>query len=162
MTEVISNTSPLLYLYRIGVLDWLPQLFTDIWTPRAVIDELHEGRAKGYEVPDHGCYPWLQIVEPRFVPSEWLTLDLGAGELAALALGLENPTRILLLDDGLARRVATAAGLTVWGTLKTLLEAKSRGMTKDIRSLVARLEKAGMWISDDIRKRILALAGENK
>ena len=23
-------------------------------------------------------YVWLQVVEPRIVPSEWLTLDLGA------------------------------------------------------------------------------------
>ena len=29
---------------------------------------------------------WVAVVEPRFVPSEWLALDLGAGELAAMAL----------------------------------------------------------------------------
>jgi hypothetical protein len=36
MPEAISNTSPLLYLYRIEVLDWLPELFTEICvvTPR--------------------------------------------------------------------------------------------------------------------------------
>ncbi|ETW94932.1 MAG: hypothetical protein ETSY1_32685 [Candidatus Entotheonella factor] len=33
MPEVITNTSPILYLYRIGVLEWLPQLFDDIWIP---------------------------------------------------------------------------------------------------------------------------------
>ena len=31
MPEVISNTSPLLYLYRVGVIEWLPQLFREIW-----------------------------------------------------------------------------------------------------------------------------------
>ena len=61
------------------------------------------------------------------MPSEWLATDLGPGELAALALALENPGRIVLLDDALARRVAEAAGLTVWGTLRVFLEAKPKG-----------------------------------
>jgi len=66
------------------------------------------------------------------------------------------------LDDALARRIAQAAGLNVWGTLKVLLEAKSQGLTESIEPLVNRLENSGMWISDDIRQRVLALAGEKK
>ena len=31
MPEAISNASPLLYLYRIGVVEWLPKLFDEIW-----------------------------------------------------------------------------------------------------------------------------------
>lgn len=62
------------------------------------------------------------------MPSEWLALDLGPGELAAMALALENPDMIVLLDDQLARHTAQAAGLSVWGTLRVLLEAKSFGL----------------------------------
>jgi len=43
MPEAISNTSPLLYLYRTGALEWLPELFSEIWIPRAVVLELEEG-----------------------------------------------------------------------------------------------------------------------
>ena len=160
MPDAISNTSPLLYLYRMGVLDWLPALFTEIWTPNAVIQELHTGRQRGYDVPDLTSYPWLSIVEPRFLPSQWLALDLGPGELAAMALALEYPARIVLLDDALARRAAQAAGLTVWGTLKVILEAKAAGLTDQIAPLVDQLGTAGMWLSADIRQRILLLAGE--
>ncbi|MDZ7260632.1 MAG: DUF3368 domain-containing protein [candidate division KSB1 bacterium] len=162
MPEAISNTSPLLYLYRIGVLEWLPQLFSEIWIPNAVALELQEGQQRGYDVPKPSDYAWLQIVEPRAVPSEWLTLDLGTGELTAIALALENPDRVILLDDALARRLARAAGLQVWGTLRILLEAKSRGLTESIEPLINRLEDAGMWISADIRQRVLALAGKKK
>ncbi len=162
MPEAISNTSPLLYLYRGGVLEWLPQLFNETWIPNAVVLELQEGRRKGYDVPNPSDYAWLQIVEPHAVPSEWLTLDLGAGELAAMALALENPDRVVLLDDALARRMAQAAGLKVWGTLKVLLEAKGRGLTESIGPFIEHLKDAGMWISDDVRRRVLALAGEGK
>lgn len=122
--------------------------------------ELQKGQRGGYDVLDPKDYVWLQVVEPRVVPSEWLTLDLGAGELAVLALGLESPDRIVLLDDRLARRIAQAAGPTVWGTLKILLEAKSRGLIESIKPLVDWLADAGMWISEDIRERLLILAGE--
>ena len=162
MPDAICNTSPLLYLYRGGVLEWLPELFREIWIPNAIILELQEGRRRGYDVPDPGGYGWLKVVEPRAVPSEWLTLDLGAGELAAMALALENPDRVVLLDDALARRIALAAGLKVWGTLKILLEAKGQGLTESIDPLIERLKDAGMWISDDIQRRVLALADEGQ
>ena len=160
MPAAISNTSPLLYLYRIGVQDWLRQIFGEIWIPGAIVSELTEGQRRGYDVPNPRNYEWLRVVEPSSMPSEWLALDLGAGELATMALALENPQRVVLLDDGLARRTAQAAGLTVVGTLGVVLEAKSRGLTESVGPVVDRLENAGMWISEDVRQRILRLAGE--
>jgi len=66
-----------------------------------------------------------------------------------------------LLDDGLARRTAQAAGLQVWGTLKVLLEAKSQGFIDKIEPYVMKLSEAGMWISSEVKQRILTLAGES-
>ena len=81
--------------------------------------------AEGYDVPEPEHYEWVTVTEPRVVPSRWLNVDLGAGELAvlALALALEQPQCTVLLDDGQARRIAQVAGLNVWGTLRVLVEA---------------------------------------
>jgi len=160
MPKIISNTSPILYLYRIEVMDMLPNLFDEIWIPEAVKSELLAGRSKGYNVPNPSEFNWLQIVNPKSMPSEWLALDLGIGEIAAMSLALENPDRIILLDDMLARRKAQTAGLQVWGTLKVLLEAKSQGLIKKIEPFVMQLDNVGMWISIEVKRRILALAGE--
>src|SRR5262245_49154743 len=160
MPDAITNTSPLLYLYRIEVLIWLDTLFGEVWMPNAVAQELAEGRRQGYDVPDPDTYPWLRRMEPLSLPSEWLALDLGPGELAVMALALENPTHVVLLDDALARRVAQAAGLPVWGTLKELLEAKEQGLTARIAPFVDRLADCGMWLSQEIRHRVLTLAEE--
>jgi predicted nucleic acid-binding protein len=162
MPEAISNTSPLLYLHRVGVLEWLPRLFSEIWIPGAVASELAEGRQRGYDVFSPESSAWARVVEPRMIPSEWLALDLGKGELATMALALENPGNPVLLDDALARQIAQAAGLEVWGTLRIVLEAKSQGLTNSVKPFVDRLQDAGMWISDSIRQRILALAGESE
>ncbi len=82
MPEAISNTSPLLYLHQISVLDWLPSLFGEVWVPATVVLELEEGGRKGCNVPDLKSYEWINFVEPQAMPSEWLALDLGPGELA--------------------------------------------------------------------------------
>ena len=160
MSDAISNTSPLLYLHRGGALEWLPRLFGEVWVPAAVASELEEGAHRGYPVPDLKRHEWIRIVDPKIVPSEWLTIDLGPGELAAMALTLENPDRVVLLDDALARRIAEAATLEVWGTLRVLLEAKSRGLTRSIKPVIDQLCAAGMWISSDVRRRVMTLAGE--
>jgi predicted nucleic acid-binding protein len=156
--DAITNTSPLVYLFRIEALNWLPSLFGEVWAPGPVLSELEEGRQKGYDVPDLRSYDWVRIVEPRSMPSEWLALDLGPGELAAMALALENRERIILLDDGLARRTAQAAGLEVWGTLKVMLEATSQGLVEDVAAIIDQLADAGLWFSIEIRQRVLALA----
>ena len=60
----------------------------------------------------------------------------------------------------LARRTARAAGLNVWGTLKVLLELKHQGFIKSIEPFVNQLSDAGMWVSNEVKHRILVLAGE--
>jgi len=86
-------------------------MFDEVWTAESVKNGLLAGRSKGYDVPNPADYPWLNTVNPKSMPSEWLALDLGAGELGAMALALENPDRIVLLDDMLARRTAQVASL---------------------------------------------------
>jgi hypothetical protein len=159
--KAISNTSPLLYLYRIGGIQWLLRLFSEIWVPEAVKNELQEGQRKGYDVPNLDDYLWLNIVNPKSTPSEWLTLDLGTGEIAVMALALENPDKVILLDGALARRIAQAAGLQVWGTLKILLEAKSQRIINSVGPYISKLRASGIWISAEVEKRILRLADES-
>ena len=161
MLKAISNTSPLLYLYRIGAINWLPELFDEVWIPEAVKNELLAGRSKGYDVPNPDDYPSLSVVNPKSMPSEWLALDLGVGEIAAMALALENPRQIVLLDDMLARRTAQVAGLQVWGTLKVLLEAKSQDLVDKIEPYITKSSESGLWVSVEVRQRILKLAGES-
>lgn len=160
MPGAICNTSPLVYLHRVGALGWLAEIFSEVWLPSAVVEELAEGGRLGRDVPLPAALPFLRVVDPQAMPSEWLSLDLGRGELAAMALALENRTHVVLLDDLLARRTAQAAGLEVWGTLRVLLEAKSRGLTPAVAPWIAGFQSAGMWISEDLQRRILVLAGE--
>jgi hypothetical protein len=50
--DVISNTSPIQYLFQIGLLDLLFSLYEEVTVPEAVNSELVEGRSHGVDLPD--------------------------------------------------------------------------------------------------------------
>ena len=43
MPEVIANTSPLQYLFQLGLLRLLPELYGEVLVPGAVAMEVHSG-----------------------------------------------------------------------------------------------------------------------
>jgi predicted nucleic acid-binding protein len=161
MAEAISNTSPLLYLHLGGVLDHLGRVFEKVWIPEAVVVELNEGREGGHDVPDVRVLDWAEIIEPGTLESEWLTSHLGAGELAAIGLALQKPSATVLLDDSRARKMATAAGLLVTGTLGILIEFKAHRFIHSVERVLRKMEESGMWMSPELRERVLRLAGES-
>jgi predicted nucleic acid-binding protein len=58
---VISNTPPIFYLHRLGLLDLLEKLYGEIIIPNAVLEELEEGKKSGEDVPDVRIISWIKI-----------------------------------------------------------------------------------------------------
>ena len=106
MPEIISNTSPLQYLHQLGVLDILPKLVTTVTVPPAVEEELAAGRALGLNLPHLQSLGWITVRRPSSAAALPLITDLGPGEREVLALALETPDSVCVLDDALARQVA--------------------------------------------------------
>ena len=127
MPEIICNTSPLQYLHQLNALHFLPALVTSITVPPAVQDELDAGRELGLDLPDLKIYEWVVVRRPASSVALPLITDLGPGEREVLALALESPEAVCVIDDALARRVASALGLRFTGTLGILLDAKRAG-----------------------------------
>ena len=161
MLRAACSVSPIIYLYRIGILDWLPMLFDEILMPTVVLEDLLSAKFIGFDVPSPFDLPWVSYDDPQItVPSAWVSLDLSSGEVAAMSLAFENPDCTVLLDEPMGRRAASLVGIKYWGTLKILLEAKKRGLIGSIAPYVDRLGKTGIWIVGETRQRILKLAGE--
>ena len=162
MLRAACSVSPIIYLYRIGILDWLPRLFDEILMPTVVLEDLLNAKFIGFDVPSPFDLPWVSYDDPQItVPSAWVSLDLSSGEVAAMSLAFENADCIVLLDDPAARRAAKVVGLNYWGTLKIFLEAKARGLTSEITPYVDRLASSSILLSAENRRRILTLAGED-
>lgn len=157
---VVANTSPLLYLNAIGHLDILPRLYGSIVIPPAVQAELESGRGRGLAVPDIEVLSWLQVKSVRSRELLPAIVDLGPGEAEVLALGIEHPGSLLILDDQLARRVAALNRLPYTGTLGALVKAKEGGHLQAVRPVIEALRVSGLWLSDELLALVLAQAGE--
>ena len=97
---VISNTSPLQYLYQVGQFELLPRFYQQVIIPPAVVQEVADGGALGVALPVLPAVAWLQVQAPSATQVWRVASTLGAGEREALALALETPNALLLLDDG--------------------------------------------------------------
>ncbi len=153
---VVSDTSPILNLARIGNVDLLWRLYGEILVPTAVAEELaHNGVDPSsirsltvQEALDHATVSLLQS-------------ELDAGESAAIALALEIRADLILADERRGRRKAIQLGLEVVGLLGVLNEAKRRGLIAACKPILDALTgEAQFWISSDLRDRFLRQVDE--
>ncbi|MFL6197697.1 MAG: DUF3368 domain-containing protein [Thermoanaerobaculia bacterium] len=160
MPEVIANTSPLQYLFQLGLLDLLPELYGEVSVPEGVVLELRSGVDRGVSLPELDGLSWLRIRKARSAPVLILAAGMGAGEREVLALALEIENPLVILDDSLARRFAQRLNLPLTGTLGLLLKAKERRWIESVEPYLDRLESLRFRLDASTRSSVLTLAGE--
>jgi len=87
MPVVVSDTSPLRALHHLGHLDWLRELFGQVFLPSAVAAELRRPPVT-YASIDVSMWPHLHVRAPRNaarVAELQVVLDPGEAEAIALA-----------------------------------------------------------------------------
>ncbi|MEM8556318.1 MAG: DUF3368 domain-containing protein [Bacteroidota bacterium] len=167
MRLVVCDTSPLIFLSVAKQLRLLTLLFDEVWVPEAVLTEIEEGIKVGYPAVEFAQQlPDYQVMPDATPLPAWLARDLGVGELAVMSIARDVEDQrvrgeiVALLDDQLARRVAASAGLTVWGTLRVILEGKKAGHLSEVQPTLEKMRDAGMHLAPKLIARVLALAGE--
>lgn len=161
MAEIIRNTSPLQYLHQLGVLHVLPDLVKTVTVPPSVQDELNTGRKLGLNLPDLQSVEWVIVRRPASSIALPLVTDLGSGEREVLALALETPDSVCVLDDALARQVARTLELRITGTLGILIDAKRAGLVSAVRPLLDQLHSLGFRLAAHTRAAVLKLTSES-
>jgi uncharacterized protein len=161
LPDVFCNTSPLQYLHQLRQLEILPALTGGITVPATVARELEAGRAVGWDVPDLSQISWINTRIPASAPVLPLAAGLGPGEAGVLALALESPGAMVIVDDGVARRAADLLNIPFTGTLGLLLDAKKRGLIPAIAPILSELDRLRFRVSVATRAAVLKLAGES-
>src|SRR5712692_8973803 len=103
-----------------------------IIVPPAVVQELAVGRAQGVSLPDPTVLEWITVRAPASTAVLPLVMDLGPGETEVLALALESTDAIVILDNALARQMATTLSIRFRGSLG--LRSEERRVGKECRS----------------------------
>lgn len=123
---VVSDTSPVLNLARIGRLELLHLLYEQVLIPSAVLNELTASRRDLPPAIETASEPWLIVASANDEGHvQELREHLDPGEAEAIVLAIEHRADLLLVDERRARRTATAAGLTVTGLLGVVVRAKA-------------------------------------
>ena len=159
---VVSNTSPLIALARVGRLDLLHAVHGDIIIPDAVFNEITVAGAGEPGAHDVAAATWIKHQPALNAPLvNALCLELDAGEAEAIALAMECRADLILLDERMGRHAAQRMGLTVTGTLGVVIAAKDRGLLASVRPLLDALRaNAGFWIGDALYNAALAAVNE--
>ncbi len=156
MPEVIADTSPLQYLFQLGLLQLLPEFYGEVLVLRGVALEVRSGAARGVALPDLESLSWLRVCEVQSTAVLALAAGLGKGEREVLALAVERADPLVILD-----RFAVRLRLPLTGTMGLLLKAKQAGRIEAIRPYLDRLEALRFRLDGATRTSVLGLAEEN-
>ncbi len=167
----VSNSTPLIYLAKIGRLNILRSVFEKIFIPEAVFEEaVIKGKALNISdafIIERAIGAWIikEKVKPE-IDAEYRFLDtntkLGSGEKEAIKLCKQLNIKYLIADDKEARRVAKILNITPIGTCGIIIKAYKQGtVTRDeaIR-ILDELLKAGFRIDLELYRRILNELGQ--
>ena len=161
MPKVVSNTTPIISLLKIGKLEILKDLYDEIYIPQEVFNEIQAGKHKKYYL-NLLTFEWIKIEQIQDRKSISYFLDLDKGEAEAIVLATESEADLILLDESLGRFHAKHAGLRVTGTIGILVKAKKQGLISELKPLILELKEKGVWLSESLIERILELANETQ
>lgn len=159
MLKVVSNTTPLISLLKLGRLDVLMELYQEILIPTAVFEEIEAGKNKSF-YRNLSNIDWVKIIKIENEDARRYFLDLDKGEAEAIILATEIGADLIIMDEKLGRFHAKHADLKVTGTVGVLIKAKREGIINELKPLLFELRAKDVWISEKFIDEILSLVHE--
>jgi len=160
---VVSNSSPLIWMAKIGKLTLLKTVFGVIVVPRKVYEEATLDKQSADSVliskaVEDGC---LEVSEEKMEEARVLADRCGVhlGEAEAILLAQKLGTE-LIIDEREGSVTAQIFGVRPLGTIAVLLLALGRGrLTHDgFKECLDSLIASGFWLSVDVYNRALGEA----
>lgn len=142
---VIVDTSVLIALEKIGLLQILCGIYKEIILPDGVVKEFGDINI--------GCC-LIKKVENTLADFLMRDLNLGRGESEVIALAHESKQKALI-DDLKARKVAVALGLTISGSIGILLKAEKIGLIENAYKKAVELKNKGFYVSEELLAEML-------
>lgn len=159
MLKIVSNTTPLISLMKIGQLELLQKIYKSIIIPTEVFAEIEKGKDKPFYL-NISKLDWIDIQEIKNKKVLSYFFDLDAGEAEVIVLATEIDADLVIIDEILGRRFAKNADLKITGTIGVLIKAKEIGLVKNISPLLDEMQEKGIWISSKLKEKILNIVNE--
>jgi predicted nucleic acid-binding protein len=158
--EAVADTSFLIALQWLELLETLEQVHTRVLVPEWVWDEFAEGASEA----ELAAVARIGVIQRTQVSNATLAAAIGTaaegGEAEVIALALESGIILVLMDDYRGRKVAQRLALKTRGILGHLLLLKRLGSIEAVRGYLEKLKERGFFLSEQIIREVLSLAGE--
>lgn len=149
--KVVSNSTPLIALEKIGKLEILRKIFTEIYIPESVYREVYESPKTGMQKPD-----WVRTSSvTNKIAVESLLQLLDRGEAETLVLAQEFTADRVLMDDRKGFKIGRSLNLLLLRTTDILEIAFQLKLISDLKRVLLDLKQKGYWISDFYIEKIL-------
>lgn len=160
---MVCNSSPLIWLAKIGRLTLLKTLFGEIVIPMKVYEEsaLRKQSADAVLIGKAVEERWIKVSEEMMEEAEALAeasgIHMGEAEAILLAQKLETE---LIIDEREASATAQMFGVRPIGTIAVLLLALARDRItlSEFRECLDRLLASGFWLTIDVYNEALEAA----
>ena len=147
---IISDTSCIILLDKIGELGILKKLFGTIITTPEVAKEF------GQALP-----VWFEVQQPKDKNCQLIIeASVDKGEASAIALAIELKNSLLIIDDLKGRKLAIELGLAIIGTIGVIVDAKLEGIIPSVKQILRKMRTTNFRISEQLELLILNKAGE--
>ena len=150
---VVFDSSPWIFLTKLGLLEKTLVFFDKVLIPVSVHDEVIKRRDEVAGMLEQlKASNRIEVVGARSSRlAQALGRRLGKGEAEAITVALEREIDIVLLDDHLARLEASRLGLKVKGTLGIIRRLMELGKyTCDLEALYRQLIAVGFRVKEDL------------
>lgn len=151
--KLVLNASPLIFLVKIDLIKYLPELFERIVVPEAVLNEISQHKDEVSE--------WMKRNKKRLkvkvshIPSFISAWDLGRGETEVITYAYYNRDFIVALDDKAARNCAMSLHIDVTGTIGLILKARKLNLIHDAKDYLEKIQNSGFRVSNELIEYVL-------
>ena len=157
---VLSDSSPLITLAKIGRLDLLPHLYERVTITPEVYAEVVVSGAGLAGSSQISAAKWIDVKpvqKPANLADAQQRFSLGIGELSVIMLGQELKADVLLIDDMKARKLAQEEGLAVLGCVGVLHDAFGLKLVSDLPETYRQLLASGAYVDRVLLEGILKI-----
>lgn len=157
---VVSDTTPLISLMKIGKLDLVNHLFGEVQIPNAVYEELVSNTRfpdESRQIRECSFIKRVDVADVQSVKLLRRSAGLDTGESEAIVLSDSLSVSLLLMDEAKGRQVAMQMGIRIMGTIGMLLAAyKEELLSKEeILHCIEILKTTGRHISERLYKQLM-------
>ena len=159
---VVSDSSPLIILSKIGYFPLLRNLYPHIFITPEVYGEVVLNGPRLPGASEVANAEWIErrpLANTSGLLARQASSGMGIGELSTILLAKQIGAAVVLIDDLPARRMALAEGLALRGAVGILESLFARKDLPDLREAFLKLLDANAYIDARLLNRRLKLFG---